>query len=242
MDPLFDLTAVIPAGGRGGRLRPYTAILPKPLLPIGDKPVLYYLMRRLYQCGVRNFYVSIHYLGEFFQTYFKDSSMIGPDAKLHFVREETLSGTIGPLRIIPNLPTDFLVVNGDRLTDFDFRELIRVRRETNALVTIAAGNESIALPYGTFKLANNGEVQNFSEKPQMNFVVSRGAYAMHNSVLELIPGDRPYGFDQLMYDGLARSKLIICHVNQNTWLDIGKVEDLQRAQRLFEEGSDIFEE
>lgn len=240
MEDLFNLTAVISAGGMGNRLRPYTYIFPKPLLPIGEKPVLYYLMRHLYQCGFRRFYVSVHYLDKFFKMYFEDGTIIGQDVELQFIYENKPSGTIGLLRTIPNLPIDFLVVNGDRLTDFNFRDLIKHRREKNALVSIACGTERISIPYGTLKFNKNDTLLSFAEKPNQSFVVSRGAYAMHRSVLEFVPTGRSYGFDELVQNCLGRRKPVVCFMNENIWLDIGRLEDLQKAQQLFEDGSALF--
>ncbi|MGC9964498.1 MAG: sugar phosphate nucleotidyltransferase [Syntrophobacteraceae bacterium] len=225
------MKAVIQAGGKGTRLRPYTWVLPKPLMPVGDLPVIEMLLKWLCRNGIQNVYVTIGYLGHLIRSLCGDGSQWG--MQIVYSEEPEPLGTIGPLLLIrEHLHETFLVLNGDLITDLNLRQFIAFHRQQESLITIAATEKSIKVDLGVLD-GDNGRVEIFREKPEMKFRVSMGIYCMEPGIMEFIPKGVPFGFDDLMYAMLERKLPVHVYPHDGFWMDIGREEDFQLAQETF---------
>jgi NDP-sugar pyrophosphorylase family protein len=224
--------AVILAGGKGTRLHPYTIVLPKPLVPVGDMPILEILIRQLAACGIRDLTVAVGHLAELIQSFFRNGEKWGVDIQ-YSIEDKPLS-TIGPLRLIPGLGGDFFVMNGDLLTDIDFRDLMRFHRERQAALTVGCVPREVTIDFGVLRIDPDQRIVGFEEKPRMAYTVSMGVYALNERVLARIPEGRSYGFDHLIADLLAAGEPVAAYHHGGYWMDIGRPDDYQQAVADFE--------
>ncbi len=225
------MRGVILAGGRGTRLHPYTTILPKPLLPLGDVPVLEVVIRQLARHGLRQLTMAVGYLAELLIAYFADGHKYG--ITLDYVREEEPLGTAGPLGTIPGLDTTFLVMNGDILTTLDFSRLIAFHRQRGAIATIAAHTRDVHVDFGIIETTSRLEVANYIEKPTLRYLVSMGIYVFEPEVLRFIEAGKRLDFPELVHRLLAENCSIAVYPSEAFWLDIGRPDDYQRAIEVF---------
>ncbi|MFH1688401.1 MAG: sugar phosphate nucleotidyltransferase [bacterium] len=223
------MTAVILAGGKGSRLRPLTTDLPKPLVKIGDRSILEVLLRRMADTGVHRVHLAVNHLADQIEAVIGDGQRFGLECR--YSRETQPLSTIGPLRLIPGLPEDFLVANGDILTDLDFGRLFETHLQSGARLTIAVYRRDSIVDFGVIETNNDGLVSGFEEKPRSSLTVSMGLYVLSSSLIQTIPADQPYGFDQLVSDMLSRGEPIATHAHYGYWLDIGRPEDYLQAQK-----------
>jgi NDP-sugar pyrophosphorylase family protein len=226
--------AVILAGGKGTRLRPYTIVLPKPLMPVGDYSILEVIIRQLAHFGVNNITLAVNHQAELLRSYFGDGSRW--NVKIEHSLEQTSLGTMGPLRLIPDLPENFLVMNGDVLSDLDFKRLFHDHVASGALFTISSKIREQAVDYGVLDVNGKRELAGFNEKPKLTYEVSMGVYVVNRRVLDFIPAGTPYGFDRLMLDLLAAGEKVNVRRHDGYWLDIGRPDDYMQA---IEEFSDM---
>ncbi len=223
------MEAVILAGGKGTRLQPYTAEIPKPLVPVGEVPVIEILLHCLKTSGIEKVHVAVNHLAHLIIAALGDGSRWGLEIVYH--EEETPLSTVGPLKLIDNLPEQFLVVNGDIITDMDFRKLYRYHESTNVSLTIATYQRTVANDYGTLEVDSKGHVTAFHEKPAYEFIVSTGIYMFSHSVLDFVPEGKRFGFDDLMATMLANRQPVATYPFDGYWLDIGRVDDYEQANR-----------
>jgi len=226
--------AVILAGGRGTRLRPYTVTLPKPLVPVGDEPILDIVMRQLKAAGVERVTLAVSHLAELLMAYFGEGARLG--LPIDYSREPQPLGTVGPLRLIPDLPSTFLVMNGDILTDLDFRGFWERHNASGAIASVGTVDRTTTLDYGVMHVGADGVLTAFQEKPTLTHSVSMGVYAFSREVLRFVPADQPFGFDNLMLTLLAHGERVRCEPHAGRWLDIGRPDDYEAAQRLSLDG------
>lgn len=219
--------AVILAGGRGTRLRPYTTILPKPLLPVGDQPILHRVISRLAESGFRDITLSVGHLAELIMAFFGDGSKYG--LKLDYAIEDTPLGTIGPLRYIQDLGEDFLVMNGDVLTDLDPGVLWDAHHQSGALLTIATYPREVRIDFGVLERSAENRITGFREKPAISYEVSMGVYILNRRCLEFVPEGRAFGFDELVLALLNAGEHIEGVPHRGKWLDLGRPEDYEAA-------------
>ena len=219
--------AFILAGGKGTRLRPYTVTLPKPLVPIGDMPIVEIIIRQLASKGFEHITMGVNHQADIIKAYFGDGKKW--NIKIDYSLEETPLGTMGPLRLIKNLPDNILIMNGDILTDLDYNELCKLHLDQAAGFTIAATDREQAIDYGVLELSDNHRLLGFHEKPHIPYIVSMGIYCCNKSILDWIPADRPFGFDQLMHALLKTENKVYVHKHNGYWLDIGRPDDYERA-------------
>lgn len=233
-------TAVLLAGGVGSRLRPLTAVIPKPLVPIGDRAIAEILIEQLVAHGFGRIHVSIGHLGHLIEAVLGDGDRFG--AKLSYHREETPLGTIGPLALIADeLPDDFLLLNGDVLSDIDFGGLLDAHSSAQRTLTIATYPRQVKVDLGVLKVGENGEVTAFEEKPQYDFLVSMGVYAMSKGVLGYFAAGDRYDFDKLVLDMLkAHDPVGTFAWGHGRWLDIGRHVDYETAQETFATDADAY--
>jgi len=187
---LRDLTdtrgtrAVVLAGGRGARLAPYTTVLPKPLMPVGEMPILEIILHQLRRAGIRHITLAVGHLAALLEAYFGDGARFG--VSLDYSYEDEPAGTAGPLALVDGVDDTFLVMNGDLLTSLDFDDLLRTHRAGGAEVTVGSFEKAVPLDLGVIETDEDGRVTDYIEKPTLTYDVSVGVYAMEPSVLEHI--------------------------------------------------------
>lgn len=223
--------AVILAGGQGSRLRPYTVVLPKPLMPIGEYPILEVILRQLAAQGFDHVTLAVNYQAEIVRAFCGDGSRWG--IRVDYSLETVPLSTIAPLRLINDLPDNFLLMNGDVLTDLSMSRLYEEHVDQKRRFTIAASERTNVVDYGVLHASENRLV-GFEEKPRFQYLVSMGVYIMNRSLLDYVPAGQKYGFDNLMLDMLARKEPVYVERHSGYWLDIGRVDDYMRAVDEFD--------
>jgi NDP-sugar pyrophosphorylase family protein len=225
--------AVILAGGKGVRLRPYTTRLPKPLVPIGEEhSIMEIVLSQLTRCGFDRVTLAIGHLGDLIRSYIGDGSRWGVEID-YSLPEEVPLGTMGPvLQVLDRLPEKFLVMNGDVITDLDYADLMRQHRESDAPLTVATYQRQAQIDYGVLT-TRDGQVVEFTEKPTIDYRVSMGIYACSKPTLDGYPPGLPFGFDELMLDMLARDTPPQEYAFDGYWFDIGRPDDYDRVNAEF---------
>jgi NDP-sugar pyrophosphorylase family protein len=226
-------TAVILVGGKGTRLRPYTVVLPKPLMPIGEFPILEVVIRQLAYFKFDHLILAVNHQAELIKAFCGDGSRWG--LKIDYSLEDRELSTMGPLKLIPRLPENFLLLNGDVLTDLDFGALYEGHVRDGRVFTVSASRRTHVMDYGILEVDENHFLSGFQEKPQFHYLVSMGVYVLSRAVLAHIPEGQRYGFDNLMLDLLQRRERVHVEIYDGYWLDIGRVDDYMRAIDEFEQ-------
>jgi len=232
------MQTIILAGGKGTRLKPYTTIFPKPLMPIGDLPILEVIIKQLKHYGFKNITMAVGHLKELLQAYFKNGEKWGLEIK--YSVEEKVLGTAAPLKLVSNLDKDFLVMNGDVLTDLDYKEFYNFHRSKNSLCTIAVFQKKVKIDLGVLELNPLNELTNYIEKPSMEYNVSMGVYAFNKSVIDFIPHDTYFDFPDLVKSLIKNNKKVIGYPFNGYWLDIGRPEDYEQAAQVFDKNKAKF--
>jgi NDP-sugar pyrophosphorylase family protein len=226
--------AVILAGGRGTRLRPYTLVLPKPLVPIGDRPVVELLIQRLKKFGLEEIIITIGYFGDLIRAFCGDGSKWGMN--ITYSEEKEPLGTIGPLTLIEDqLKETFLVCNGDIITDLNIFKFIDIHKERGGIATVATTKRKVKIDLGVLACDDERRVASFMEKPENEFLASLGIYLFEPQLFDYVPKNVPFGFDDLMNTLISQDVPVYTYLHNGYWLDIGIEEDFKKAQREFEE-------
>jgi len=229
------LKAVILAGGKGVRLRPFTASFPKPLVPLGDVPIIEVLMRRLIQFDITDITLMLGHLAELIKAYFFHRRDLTRRMTLHYIDEEEPTGTAGSLAFVPDLDETFFVMNGDVFTDLDFDELVAFHRQQRATLSIATHQRHVKIDLGVIDIDDNHRVVGYREKPQYGYDVSMGIYVYEPRVLKYIEQGEYLDFPDLVLRLLAAGEKVCAMTTECMWLDIGRPDDYARAQELFDE-------
>jgi len=224
--------AVILAGGKGRRLAPYTFVIPKPIVPIGTTPILEIVLRQLARFGFGHVSIALGHMSEIVRAVAGDGSRFGIEIDYH--DEEQPLGTMGPLKGIANLPSTFLVMNADILTDLDFRVLWDDHRRRGGIATIGTFVKETQLGLGVLHTDSDDRVVGFEEKPILRHRVSMGIYVFEREILDYIPAGDYFGFDLLMARLLERKCSVHSFVHAGRWLDIGNPADYEKAQEEYE--------
>ena len=224
--------AVILAGGVGTRLRPYTVVLPKPLMPIGKYPILEVLVRQLTDQGFNHITMAVNHQAEVIKAFFEDGSKW--NARIDYSLEENPLGTMGPLKIIKDLPDNFLVMNGDILTDLDFSTFHDNHVTNENIFTISSYVREQLIDYGVLETNADGSLIRFREKPVHSYEVSMGIYMVNKKVLGYIPDNMLFGFDNLMHAMIEKRDQVVVKRYNGYWLDIGRPDDYMQAIDEFE--------
>lgn len=230
------IPVLIQAGGKGTRLRPFTTVLPKPLMPIGELPVIEIVLRQLRSRGFRRISISISYLGHLLQAVIGNGSRFGLDVE--YITEEQPLGTIGPFRRMPRPSGPVMVMNGDLLTDIDYASLVEHHRASGAALTIGSYCCKVPVSLGVIDIDGRDAITGFREKPTLNYWASMGVYVLEPEVWDLIPENKPFGFDSLMDEVLRGSIRANVFRFDGIWLDIGRPEDYTEAAEVFERHRD----
>lgn len=220
-------TAVVLAGGLGSRLRPYTVVLPKPLMPIGEMPILEVILRQLKAAGIERVVLAVNYQANIIKAFFENGERLGLD--ISYSLETEPLGTMGPLKLIDNLPEDFIVMNGDVLCDLDFSAFVKKHQADRAIFSISAAQRRQVVDYGVLERSNQGTLSGFTEKPTTNYLVSMGIYCLNRRILGWIPEKQNFGFDHLMHALLKANENVFVEPHDGYWLDIGRPDDYHQA-------------
>ncbi|MFC2050557.1 NDP-sugar synthase [Chloroflexota bacterium] len=232
------MKAVILAGGKGTRLKPYTTVFPKPLMPVGGRPILEIIISQLRSYGLRDIIITTGYLGELIMAFFGDGSQWGVDIK--YSKEDKPLGTAGGLKLIEEELKDiFLMVNGDTLTTLNFSELINYHKTSGAIATIALKKREVYIDFGIVELDDNNAIKGYAEKPTIYHLVSMGVYVFEPRVVDYIKPDEKLDFPDLVKTLISEREKVNGFVFDGYWLDIGRPEDYEKANREIEELSKL---
>ncbi len=228
------MQAVILSGGLGTRLRPFTEVIPKPLLPIGEKAVLEIQIEHLKANGFDHIFLATNYKSEYIENFFGNGNKYG--VKLTISKEDKPLGTAGPVKLLQNQLNNepFLVMNGDILTLLPYRKLYDFACSQETLLTI--GTKDIFTPFQFGNIHTEGDfVTGIEEKPNIKTTILAGIYIFKPEILDLIPDNTMYNMDKLIMDMLAKGLLISHYPIKEYWLDIGQVDDYEKAQNIYKE-------
>jgi len=226
------MRAVILAGGKGTRLLPYTTVIPKPLMPVGDRPILELIIRQLKHYGFSQVTMAVGHLAELIEAYFSDGDKYG--IKIDYSREDEPLGTIGSLSLIDTLDTTFLVMNGDVLTNLDYWKLVDFHKKNQAVATIATYNKEVKVDLGILEMDEDFQLKQYVEKPTLKYDVSMGIYMFEPEILSFIEPNEYLDFPDLVLTLMKAGRKVIGFPFDGYWLDIGRHEDYVRAQEEFE--------
>ncbi len=226
------MRAVILAGGKGTRLLPYTTILPKPLMPVGERAILEILIRQLQECGFNNLTICLGHLAHIVQSVLSNGNKFR--SRITYSIEDVPLGTSGPLSLVPGLDGTFMVVNGDVLCNLDYGELIRFHRSRNASLTIATHQRTVHVDYGIVHTSGD-RLTKYEEKPVIKYQVSMGVYVFEPSVLKYIPPCTYLDFPDLVQTLLRQGEHVCQYPFDGIWFDLGRIEDFQEVHDRYED-------
>jgi len=226
------MRAVILAGGRGTRLLPYTTVFPKPLMPIGDMPILEVVLRQLKDAGITKVTMAVGHLAELLQAFFGDGTRLG--LEIGYSREDRPLGTVGPLTLIDGLQDTFLMMNGDILTTIDYAHLIQTHRASGAVATIATYVRQVKIDFGVLETNAADLVREYTEKPVLDYRVSMGIYVFEPGILKYLTQGQYRDFPDLVKTLIADNKPVRSYPFTGYWLDMGRPDDYAKAVEEFE--------
>lgn len=232
-----DKCAVILAGGLGSRLHPYTLTIPKPLLPLGGMPIIEIVLKQLSRQGFKRIVITLGYLGEMIRFIIGNGSKFG--LNIEYVVETEPLGTAGSLFLIKNLPTKFLVMNGDLLTTFPYAELLESMEHNGAKAAVGCCQRNVKIDYGVLRKDSANKLVEYIEKPDLNYLVSMGIYAINSEILSLLNGGRT-DMPELLDMVRSAQKGVYLFESEHYWQDIGRIQDFEKAARDFEDDPDKF--
>jgi len=230
----IDVPVVIMAGGKGTRLAPITRILPKPLIPVGEKTMVEHIIDNFRSFGVKKFYFTVNYKGELIEAYFKG---IKKDYEVEFIWEKDYLGTAGSLKFLEGkIIGDFIVSNCDVLLKANFSEILEFHKENRALFTSITAIQHYKIPYGVVSIKNGGIISNIIEKPEYTFQVNTGVYILNSKVLKYIPLNSYFDMPDLVKVLLQEGEKVFAYpVNENDYIDMGQWEEYKEAFRKLSE-------
>lgn len=212
---------------------PYTTLIPKPLVPLGGKcSILEVVIMQLRQAGFQHITLAVNHLSHLIMSYFGDGSRL--NVHIDYSLEDTPLSTIGPLTLIKDLPENFLVMNGDILCDLDYASFFQQHCDSKSAVTVASYNRQTKIDFGVLEISSENNLLKFIEKPVYNFRVSMGIYCLSLGIIRNLPFGKPYGFDELMINGINSNLNISIYPFDGYWLDIGRPDDYEYADQNFE--------
>lgn len=225
------MKAIVLAGGKGARLAPYTKILPKPLMPIDDMPILEVLLRQMKSAGIRDVVLTVGHLSELLRSFFQDGCQWG--LNIVYSYERTPLGTAGPIALVNGLDETFVVSNGDVLTTLDLKDLIRFHKEHHALAAIASYKRQIHIDLGVIHQNGGCLITGYTEKPTIEYVVSMGIYVFEPYVLSYIPKNQYLDFPDLILKLIGAGERVLSFPFDGYWKDLGRLDDYEQAAHDF---------
>ncbi len=233
-EPSRSTPVVIMAGGLGTRLRPLTETLPKPLIPVGPRPVLETIVAGFAEQGFENLYLCLNYKGEMIREHFGDGERFG--VRIRYIVEDRRLGTAGALSLLPEPPDEpIIVMNGDLLTKVDFVRLLEFHNRQGFVATMAVRQYSHQIPYGVLRIGEDYRIEHLEEKPVQRHYVNAGIYALSPEALRQVPGQKFYDMPNLFQRLMELRQAVGCFPLRDYWMDIGRLEDLERASAEFAE-------
>jgi NDP-sugar pyrophosphorylase family protein len=226
------MKAIVLAGGKGARLAPYTKILPKPLMPIGDMPILEVLLRQMKRAGIDEVVITVGHLADLLRAFFQDGSDLGLHITYSF--EDAPLGTAGPLSLIAGLDQTFLVSNGDVLTTMDLKEVIEFHTQQKATATIAVHRRKVDIDFGVVQCDENNRMVGYTEKPSIDYLVSMGIYVFEPRVLSYIPYKKYLDLPDLVLNMLSAGEKVVGFPYSGYWQDLGRPDDYEHASQDFD--------
>ena len=229
---LGDVPVVIMAGGKGTRLEPFTKILPKPLVPVNEKPIIEHIIERFRAVGCNEFHLTVNYKGRILKAYFEESQ---PDYKIHFVTEKKPLGTAGSLHFLDGqFKKPFFVTNCDMIVKIDYNSLHEFHQKEGYDITLVASAKEFIIPYGTCELNGDGHLSHINEKPHYDFLINTGLYILNPDMLKLIPEEKFYHITHLIEDARNQGKKVgVFPIDDEAWIDLGQwAEYLKRSDKL----------
>ena len=232
------MKAVVLAGGKGTRLAPYTSILPKPLLPIGEMPILEVLLRQMKTVGIEDVVLTVGHLSELLRAFFQNGERLG--INIAYSYEDKPLGTAGPLSLIQGLDSTFLVTNGDVLTSLNLQDLLSFHKSQDSIATIAVHRRQVKIDLGVVQWNGNNEISGYIEKPVYDYTVSMGIYVFEPQVLAYIPKNTYLDFPDLVLNMIAAGEKVCGYKFEGYWMDLGRPDDYAQANVDFETMHDKF--
>ena len=224
--------AVILAGGLGTRLQPYTTFLPKPMLPLGEKPILEHLIEWTRKNGVKSIVLCVSYLRKTIEDYFEDGKRLGVNIE-YAVSDKPLA-TAGQLKTAEKFIDDtFVCIYGDSIFNFSLRNMIKQHKQKKAFVTMSLNEYKTNLPYGVIETLKNGRVSSWNEKPEIKANVNMGCYVMEPEILKFIPKNKPFGMDDVIKKAMSRKKIVSSFLTKNGFTDIGNKASYKKAYQEY---------
>ena len=226
------MKAVVLAGGKGTRLAPYTNVLPKPLMPIGDMPILEVLLWQMKRASVDEVVLTVGHLAGLLKAFFQDGSRLG--MRIQYSFEDSPLGTAGPLALVNGLNDTFMVTNGDVLTTLDLKDLVAFHKKQGGIATIAMHHRQVKINLGVIKCNGGHEIVGYEEKPTMDYMVSMGIYVFEPEVLNYIPTNQYLDFPDLVQRLITENQKVVGYKFDGYWQDLGNPNDYQQALQDFE--------
>ncbi|MFK7827699.1 MAG: nucleotidyltransferase family protein [Oligoflexales bacterium] len=236
----LNVPVVIMAGGKGSRLEPFTKILPKPLIPIGEKPVIQIIMDKFHSQGVSNFHLILNYKGNLIKSYLESNNK--SDYNINFIWEDSYLGTAGGLKYLPeNISEPFIISNCDITVETDFHELVDYHLSNGNDLSIVGSFVKHKLPYGVLHFQENGDLNEIAEKPEYDFTINTGIYVLKRNCLNYIPPNREYHITDLVSDLLKKGRKVgVFPVSEKSFIDIGQWEEYRKNVSFFDNSKEDF--
>jgi len=225
------MRAVVLAGGKGTRLAPYTTILPKPLMPIGEMPILEVLLRQMKRSGINHVVLTVGHLASLLRAYFGNGAQWNLD--ITYSQENEPLGTAGPIALVKGLDKTFLVTNGDVLTTLDIKNLMAFHKQKGGIATIAAHRRQVKIDLGVIQWDGDDQVSGYIEKPTTDYTVSMGVYVFEPRVMDYIPVGQYLDFPDLILKLIASGETVSGYVFDGYWMDLGRPDDYNQANQDF---------
>lgn len=229
----MNVPVVIMAGGLGTRLYPYTKILPKPLIPVGEKPIIEHIIDRFHSFGCSDFNLIVNHKKNMIKAYFNE---LEKDYSVEFADEETFLGTGGGLSLLKNkINTPFFLTNCDVLIEADYNDIVKFHNKNENLITVVCALKHVTIPYGVFNMKEDGEIGDIVEKPTMNFLTNTGMYLVDNRIIDELEENTRISFPEIMDRYRAKGfKVGVYPVSEDSWMDMGQLEELEAMRRRLE--------
>tara|TARA_Y100000588_G_scaffold246622_1_gene261031 strand:- start:19472 stop:20524 length:1053 start_codon:yes stop_codon:yes gene_type:complete len=224
----LEIPVIIMAGGRGTRLEPFTKVLPKPLVPIHEKPIIEHIIERFTTSGCKQFYLTVNYKSRILKAFFEE---LQPKYNVDFIEENEPLGTAGSLKFLSDkINSTFIVTNCDIIINMNYVDIYDFHKKNKFDITIVASMKNHVIPYGTCEVDNNGLLKNIIEKPEFDFLINTGFYILENKMIELVPSKKLYHMTDLITDAKKQKfKIGLFPIREETWIDIGQWSEYHKA-------------
>lgn len=234
------IKCVILAGGKGTRLKPFTQVFPKPLVPIGEMPILEVVIRQLVAAGLTDITLAVNHMHKLIMTFFGDGEALG--AKIDYSIEDKVLGTAGPIRLVKDIKKydDVLVINGDLLMNVDFKKMVQKHQKGGQCFTIGVFEKQVKIDLGVVHLGEDDRINGFEEKPMLNYNVSTGVNLLSSRVIKEIPENQRYDIPDLVLKLIDQGEVVKGHRIEGKWMDIGRVEDYELALEEFANNRQVY--